>query len=177
MARCAYCKSLVLFGGVKAGNLTFCNAKCQQGAYNLNIAQQIPEATILQTIQHLDISGCPKCKGPGPVDVHTAHMVWSALVLTSWSSKPQISCRKCGVKSQLGNAALSFLIGWWGFPWGLIMTPIQIVRNFVGMFSNPPHPTPQLKRIISLNMASHMVAQQQLAQKQQAPPPFQSPQS
>jgi len=166
MARCAYCNSLILFGGTKAGAYTFCNAKCHQGAYYLSIAQQIPESTIQQAIQHLDLSGCPKCKGSGSIEVHTSHLVWSALVLTSWSSRPKVCCRACGIKSQLGSAALSFLIGWWGFPWGLIMTPIQVGRNIVGIFSAPPHPSPQLKRIIGLNMAAQMVAQQ----KQTTPP-------
>ena len=132
MARCAYCNSLLLFGGRKVGTYTFCNAKCQQGAHYLAIAQQIPEQTLLQAIQQLDQSGCPKCKGAGPVEVHTSHMVWSALVLTSWSSQPAVSCRSCGVKSQVGKAALSAVVGWWGFPWGLIMTPVQIGRNVVG---------------------------------------------
>ena len=53
MARCAYCNSLLLFGGVKAGPYTFCNAKCQQGAHYLAISQQIPPNTILEAIQQL----------------------------------------------------------------------------------------------------------------------------
>jgi len=178
MARCAYCNSLLLFGGRKVGNLTFCNAKCQQGAHYLSIAQQIPEETLLQAIQHLDQTGCPKCKGAGPVEVHTSHMVWSALVLTSWSSQPAVSCRSCGIKSQAGKAALSAVIGWWGFPWGLIMTPVQIGRNVVGMCSTPAHPSPQLKRIIGLNMAAQMAARQQQQQAVAAPltpPPFNAP--
>jgi len=167
MARCAYCNSLLLFGGTKAGAYTFCNAKCHQGAYYLSIAQQIPANTILETIEHLDRSGCPQCKKPGTIEVHTSHLIWSALILTSWSSRPKVCCRRCGIKSQLGNAALSMVIGWWGFPWGLIMTPVQIGRNVVGMFSVPAHPSDQLKKIIGLNIATQMVAQQ----KQGMPPP------
>jgi hypothetical protein len=167
MTRCAYCNSLLLFGGIKAAGHSFCNAKCQQGAYYLSIAQQIPAETVLQTIHHIDLNGCPKCKGPGPIDVHTSHFVWSLIVLTSWSSRPKICCRSCGVKSQLGHAALSLLVGWWGLPWGLIMTPVQVIRNIVGMFSNPPHPTDQLKRIVSLNLAAQIAAQPRTA----VPPP------
>jgi hypothetical protein len=181
MARCAYCNSLLLFGGAKVGPYTFCNAKCQQGAHYLAISQQIPESTIQQAIQHFDLSGCPKCKGPGPIEVHTSHLVWSALVLTSWSSRPRVCCRSCGIKSQLGYAALDMLIGWWGFPWGLIMTPVQVGRNIIGIFSVPPHPSNQLKRIIGLNMAAQMAALQQRAMPPLPPasplPPLPTPQS
>lgn len=27
---------------------------------------------------------------------------------------------------------LSFFIGWWGFPWGLIYTPMAIIQNLAG---------------------------------------------
>jgi hypothetical protein len=86
-----------------------------------------------------------------------------------------VVCRPCGVKSQLGNAALSLLTGWWGIPWGLIMTPIQVTRNIVGMCSNPPHPTAQLKRIISLNMAAQIATQQRQAAPPQKLPPTPPP--
>jgi len=167
MANCAYCNSFLLFGGTKLGPSTFCNAKCLQGARHLTIAQQIPESTIQQAIQQLNLSGCPECRGPGPIDVHTSHMVWSAFILTSWSSKPKVSCRSCGIKSQLGGAGTSMFVGWWGFPWGLIMTPVQIGRNVVGMLSKPKHPTDHLKRIVGLSLAAQMVAQQ----RQEMPPP------
>ena len=169
MANCAYCNSFILFGGVKADGRTFCNAKCRANGYYLSVAQQIPESSLMEVIQRIDREGCPSCKGPGPVDVFTAHTVWSALVLTSWQSKPKVSCRKCGVKRQLGGTALSLLVGWWGIPWGLIMTPVQIGRNIHGMFTVPAHPSDQLKRIIGLSLAQRMVAKQQAAAPAQAP--------
>ena len=174
MANCAYCNSFILFGGVKADGFTFCNAKCRTNGFYLSVAQQIPEATLLGTIEQIDRAGCPKCKRPGPVEVHTAHTVWSAVLLTSWQSRPQVSCRSCGVKHQIGSAALSAVVGWWGFPWGLIMTPVQIGRNVHGMFSNPAHPSPQLKRIVGLTLAQQAVARQQaqaLAAKAASPLP------
>ncbi len=172
MANCAYCNSFILFGGSKDGPRTYCNTKCHQGAYYLSIAQQIPENTINEAIMHLNFTGCPACKGSGPVDVHTSHLVWSALILTSWSSTPKVSCRKCGVKGQLGKAAASLVVGWWGFPWGLIMTPVQVCRNISGILAPPVHPSPQLKKMIGLSMAAQMVAEQQ--QRAQTPPPFSS---
>jgi len=95
---------------------------------------------------------CPKCSGAGPVDVHVSRTVWSALFLTSWSSAPQLSCRSCGIKSQSLGAAFNVVLGWWGFPWGLVVTPIQIGRNLFGM-SRPPEPSKpslQLEKVVRM---------------------------
>jgi hypothetical protein len=171
MARCSYCNSLLLFGGTKTNAGTFCNAKCQRAAVYLGIARQIPDHDVDDMIRRLDAQGCPKCHGPGPLEVHTSHRIWSALLLTSWSSKPIISCRGCGRNEQALSAGICMFVGWWGFPWGLIMTPVQITRNFVGMLQAPPHPSPQLKKIVSLMLAEQIVA---LHNQRSAatPPPF-----
>ena len=108
---------------------------------------------------------CPKCNGSGPVDVHVNHKVWSALFLTQWSSTPQISCRSCGIKSQMAGAFFSLFLGWWGFPWGLLLTPIQIGRNVFGMV-RPPEPSKassQLEKIVRMTLASQAVQRQQAA--------------
>jgi hypothetical protein len=102
------------------------------------------------------------------VDVHTSHTVWSLLVITSWNSSPEVCCRSCGFKSKLGAMALSGVAGWWGFPWGLIMTPIQVGRNFVGLVSGPDpgQPSPELANIIRLSLAAQLVAADQAEQQQ-----------
>jgi hypothetical protein len=84
------------------------------------------------------------------------------LVLTSWKSVPQISCRGCGVKSQLGGAAFSLVAGWWGFPWGLLFTPVQVGRNVFGMLRGPDplNPSPSLEKAIRMNIAAQAVSRQ-----------------
>jgi hypothetical protein len=80
------------------------------------------------------------------------------LILTQWKNTPQVSCKACGVKSQLGNAGFSLLLGWWGFPWGLIITPVQIVRNIVGMFrgASANGPSASLERTVGLALAAEV---------------------
>ncbi len=134
MAKCDYCGSSILFGGVREGNVRFCNERCYNKGYVLMLSQEIPQDILQHKVNEVRQGLCPKCEGTGPVNVHTSHRVWSALFLTSWSSKPQICCRRCGMKSQIGNAMFSFLFGWWGFPWGFIYTPVQVIRNITGMF-------------------------------------------
>lgn len=159
MARCDSCGTTILFGGVREGDLRFCNDKCHQNGFLLTMAQEVPPNLVSQHLAALHQGACPKCNGPGPVDIHTSHIVWSILVMTSWNSSPQLCCRRCGFKSKLGSAVLSGLVGWWGFPWGLIVTPIQIGRNVFGMFTppDPAVPSSQLEQIVRVNLASQLI--------------------
>jgi hypothetical protein len=70
------------------------------------------------------------------------------------------------VKRQLGAALLDGVVGWWGFPWGLIMTPVQIVRNVVDMIGGPKasQPSSMLERIVRIKSAAHVVQASQSAQ-------------
>ncbi len=167
MARCDYCGTTIIFGGVTDEHLRFCNDKCHQQGFLLAVADQVPEDVMAEQVMEVHQGLCPKCNGQGPIDVHTSHTVWSALLITSWQSRPEVCCRSCGVKSKLGAAATSSLFGWWGFPWGIIATPIQITRNVVGIFSSPDpsRPSPQLESIIKVGLAAQYV---EASQQQQA---------
>jgi hypothetical protein len=164
MAKCDYCGSTIIFGGKRRGELRFCNDTCSGRGALLQISRQVPENTVNEAVLRAHQGLCPKCGGAGPVDVHVHHQVWSALVLTSWKSSPQISCRSCGVKSQLGGSAFSLVLGWWGFPWGLLVTPIQIGRNVFGMLHGPDplKPSAKLEKAVRMNIAAQAVAQQRL---------------
>jgi hypothetical protein len=101
-----------------AGNATTTDAfviKQARGGL-LAVSRQLPQAAVQEQVWKAHQGLCPKCGGAGPVDVHVSHKVWSALVLTSWASTPRISCRSCGLKSQLIGTAFSLVFGWWGIP-------------------------------------------------------------
>jgi hypothetical protein len=162
MATCATCNTTILFGGVKDGDLRFCNADCRaRGAY-LTIATQIPEALVRQQVSTIHRGKCPSCKGDGPVDVHKGYRVWSALLMTQWSTQPKVCCASCGNRHIAGELAISTLAGWWGLPWGLLMTPVQIGKNVVGFFSKPDPLTPSadLETLVRHNLAAQYVADQ-----------------
>lgn len=57
-------------------------------------------------------------------------------------------------------------LGWWGFPWELILTPVQVARNLMGMLrkENLHSPSPQLENIARLN-----IAQQALTARRPSP--------
>ncbi len=155
-------------GGVSANAQRFCNKKCLTNAYVLSVAQRVPPEVVDRQAEEVFRGNCPKCRGLGPIEVHKVHRVWSALLLTQWSTSPQVSCRSCATKSQLGGLLFSAVLGWWGFPWGLVLTPVQITRNIVGMCSGPggPQPSAELRKLIMVNIASQALQ----SQSQNAPP-------
>ena len=155
MAKCAFCNTTILFGGRKQGELRFCNAECEQKGAFAALASQVPDDVAREQTLKLHGGDCPHCSGRGPVDVHTTYRVWSALVLTQWSSRPTVCCGSCATKRALGDAAYSFFLGWWGFPWGVLITPVQVVRNIVALVRRPDpgEPTEALEQIVRVQMA------------------------
>jgi hypothetical protein len=168
MAKCGYCGSTILIGGLSAGNQRFCNKRCLTNAQVLSLGQRLPANIVDQQVEEVFHGNCPRCRGLGPIDVHKVHRVWSALVLTRWSTAAQLSCRSCATKSQLAGVLFSALLGWWGFPWGLVLTPVQIGRNIAGMWPNRSGgPSPELRKLVLVRLG--LQAAQQA--KPQSPPP------
>ena len=62
-------------------------------------------------------------------------------------------------EAQCGDALFSLLFGWWGI-FGLLITPLQIGRNIVGMFRgpDPERPSPQLEQMVRLDIAKRAAA-------------------
>lgn len=162
MAACGACGTTILFGGVDHQGRRYCNAQCAQNGAMLQLAGQVPDAEAQLLASKIHATRCPKCGGAGPVDVHNAYQVWSALFMTSWKTVRQISCRRCAVKAQALHLVGSGVLGWWGFPWGLIMTPVQIARN-IGAMSTPPSPARPSRDLIEharLVIAQHVASSQ-----------------
>jgi hypothetical protein len=157
MATCAYCGTAILFGGVKDGTRRYCNSVCQhQGILQRGAQTAVPEDVLTREVERVHKGTCPRCGGPGPVDVHDYHSVWSAIVVTRYVTKSMVCCQSCGKKAKLGAAGSSLVLGWWGFPFGLIITPFQIGRNLVGVFK-PPDPMAPSDRLVDL-VRGHIVS-------------------
>ena len=89
MTKCGYCGSTIIIGGLSSGTQRFCNKKCLTSAYVLSAAQKVPPDVIDRQVEEIYRGNCPKCRGLGPIDVHKVHQVWSALVLTRWTTTSQ----------------------------------------------------------------------------------------
>lgn len=158
--RCAFCDTYILFGGKREGAFRFCNDQCRSEGILLAVSHRLADGTVAGELWKLHQGECPECGGPGPVDVHTSHRVWSAIVMTSWGSRPQISCRRCGTRAQIREGVLSLLLGWWALPWGPIITPVQVFRNVSGALRtiDTARPSATLERLVRLRLAAGVVA-------------------
>lgn len=156
MKACAHCGTSILFGGRKNDGQTYCNDTCMERGTLVLRSRELPPEVVARAMAEVVDGNCPVCDGPGPVDVFVSHRVISALVATTWKTIPRISCRGCATKAQLGNTLTSFLLGWWGFPWGLLMTPVQIVRNLAGLSreADREHPSEQLESLVRMKLAT-----------------------
>jgi hypothetical protein len=164
MASCATCKSTIMFGGVRDGARRYCNANCHAQDEFVRFAQTIPSGTVQQAAAQIHRGRCPSCQGSGPVEYHVSHRVWSLAVVTQWRARPAVCCRRCANRRKLGDALFSALAGWWGFPWGFLMTPVQIVRNLAGLrFSDPvqSQPSDALLNHVRLVLAQDVLERQQ----------------
>ena len=161
MAQCDFCGTTILFAGVRDGELRFCNEECHANGSHLLVARRVPESIVEEYARRLHRGRCPRCKGSGPVDVHMSHRIYSLILYSSWRSRPHICCRSCGVKSQVGDTLYCLLFGWWGIPWGLVLTPVQIFKNMVSIFRRPDalRPSEKLKHLVSLEIAANAMAQ------------------
>lgn len=162
MATCAYCNNTILFGGKKQGKLRFCSADCERKGVAQVVAQQIPDEDVKRVAARVHAGNCPNCQGPGPVDVHTSHRIYSLVAFSSWSSRPVVSCKKCGVWRKLGDTVFSLLFGWWGVPWGILVTPVQISKNLFGLMRvpDPSKPSAKLEEMVRLELAARALKAQ-----------------
>ena len=161
MARCSACGTTILFGGKRVGDFRFCSDKCLARGRYLTFAARVPDAMVDDLARRTVMGACPKCKGPGPIDVHNAYSVWSAVYLTSWKTQPHIACKTCGRRAQVQALFFSFFFGWWGIPFGFILTPVQIARNIgaIRRESSLTEPSPDLLRVARLTLAAQLAAQ------------------
>lgn len=148
---CAYCGTRILIGGKRDDDVRYCNDRCQGSGRAVQWSHQLPVTFVQEQIAETHQGKCPTCGGSGPIDVHTSYSVWSALYLTRWVSSPHLCCRSCGVKFCLKDTAFSLALGWWGVPFGLILTPVQVFRNVASMkwrSPDPAQPSALMERLV-----------------------------
>ena len=74
---------------------------------------------------------CPICKETREkLNGTISHTVISFIVFTSSRAEPIIACPNCLDKKNKRSMISTFLLGWWGFPFGILKTPIYIYRNY-----------------------------------------------
>lgn len=146
MRICAHCQKSVTSEGKWDGPLRYCSKECLDAGPTGPFAVQISRETVDREAWKVHQGPCPVCGGRGPVDVHRSHWAWSALLATWWNSTRHVCCIACAHKALRKDTAFTLLLGWWGFPFGLIITPIQVFRNVRALMwsMETSRPSPEL---------------------------------
>ncbi len=148
MARCATCGNMIVFGGVSWDDQRFCKDECMQTAVTASYAEDIPEDIVQQHAMTLRNDPCPVCGGDGPNDFHSSWSVVSLFVFTLHNKKQIFGCNWCGSKHKVKYFIVTGVCGWWGFPWGFLITPLLEVANVLGFFYGVPvEPSEELKQL------------------------------
>lgn len=158
MVVCSYCSSTIVFGGIAAGGKIFCSERCRESATLLQLAQNIPYRLVVRKVKEFHKGPCPKCGGAGPVDVHRSYRICSAVLVSRWTSIPELSCRRCATKSQIKGILYSLCLGWWSLPWGIILTPVQAYRNVRALFGGPSgaRPSVELEHLVRVGLVARL---------------------
>ncbi|MBO9151663.1 hypothetical protein ACFOTA_05560 [Chitinophaga sp. GCM10012297] len=73
---------------------------------------------------------CPHCgKNDSRLNGTESAETMSFLLFTSFKRKLVVGCKSCLNKAVFGALGKSFVLGWWGIPWGLLRTPQSIFIN------------------------------------------------
>lgn len=169
MPKCPNCgKHLFLAGAEGPDGAKYCDENCQTKYALQPYVARLSDGDVRREILKIQSQGCPECGEPDPVEVWNSHSIWSAVLLTRWVNKQHFCCQRCARKHQWTGLLFSAVPGWWGFPWGIIMTPVQIARG-VGALSTKiirGQPSPVLVRRAELQLAAKLQTETRRRQRQ-----------
>ncbi|MDI9239559.1 hypothetical protein QLQ15_11655 [Lysobacter sp. LF1] len=133
MGTCYTCKQTIALGGIKAHGFRFCSKACHaQKASFLERLAAIPQQEVEIEAARMRTEGrCARCGCSRGVEVHHALFVWSVILVTFTRKNTITACIACARKQQALWTIGTLLAGWWGIPFGLIMTPVATITNVV----------------------------------------------
>jgi hypothetical protein len=162
MPVCDYCGEGYFRRKADYGSLHFCSKKCREQGKVLEILEAIPSAAVSEQIRKARLGPCPECGADAPIEAHKSYIAGSFIIATSYKTTVHICCRRCAKRHQWEAIRATMVGGWWGLPWGLIMTPTQIIRNLLAMRSRADgHPSWDFIRIVRLNLARAVASSNQ----------------
>lgn len=163
MASCTHCGKSILFGGHKLDGRRYCSAACARSHPLHLAADRVPHDVLQRHVTAWRRAACPKCKRQdSPIDLREHHRVHSVILMTQWSTRRSLCCRRCGRRQQLMSTLYCATLGWWGFPWGLLVTPIQIGRNVAALCkSESAQPSAEFEQIVRRQIASRQLDAQE----------------
>lgn len=97
--------------------------------------QTVEESEPIEIPEPIVCSCCGKISAQPRIVVFKS--VKSFLVVTIRKPIAGVFCSDCAQKQSLKASATTWLLGWWGFPWGPIYTAQALITNMFGGFEPP----------------------------------------
>ena len=154
---CDYCGSSARFSPVLDDGQRFCNVTCLQNARLMEISEDIPKEEIFQHACRIKEGACPGCScSKSKVEARKSYRIWSVVHISVFSTQTRICCHSCARKENFRSLMFCAAFGWWGFPWGVGITPVQIISNIVEMFKSRSgaKPSDDLLQAARINLAA-----------------------
>lgn len=94
--------------------------------------KELSEAEVYALRDKIKGLACPSCGQPNQgLMGGMVRKVRSFLIITQYEQRPMIACPACVEAERKSQLIKNSLLGWWGFPWGLLYrTPQAIINHF-----------------------------------------------
>ncbi|MDB5268569.1 MAG: hypothetical protein JWP58_1609 [Hymenobacter sp.] len=114
----------------------------------------VSEEGVAEYCALLQTQPCPICRSSSQrLNATMTSKVISFLVMTTWKKQFAIACPPCLDKLNRDASTTSALLGWWGFPWGIIRTVQALVANGkMARNNHAPYPNDLLKAFVVGNI-------------------------
>ena len=160
MPSSSYCCASFNYRPVKREGRIYCGGSCLKQFEIDDLAERISEDEVKARAKSMRRSGCPLCRDDDPVDIHSAHYVWSLVLVSFYHTEMRLSCLSCAKTRQFRAIISCVGLGCWGLP-GIILVPMQVVRNLIGLLW--PHGRKQASEDLEW-MAAQQLAAEQIAE-------------
>ena len=114
----------------------------------------VSEKEIAEYCGLLQAQPCPICRSSAQrLNAALTSKVISFLVMTTWKKQFAIACPTCLDKLNRDASISTALLGWWGFPWGIIRTIQALIANGkMEKTNHAPYPNDLLKVFVVGNV-------------------------
>ena len=94
--------------------------------------KELSESELIELKGKITNLPCPDCGAKdSPLIGSLIRTVRSIIVLTFYKKTPVITCKTCADKRRKNAMISTFLLGWWGIPFGIFRTPIALIQSLI----------------------------------------------
>jgi len=119
-------------------------AEIQKRGLDENISKGVEAQNKEYTIEEIDTYcdlvselNCPTCGSMTErLNATMTGEVMSFVFFTTYNKKVKVGCPQCLDKANNNALTKTAILGWWGFPWGIIRTPQAIALNIKSKRTN-----------------------------------------